>query len=47
VDIIKSGQATFYTSVEGRRAAVEVESWYLKTVADAFTPNNLDALPEF
>jgi hypothetical protein len=47
VDIIKSGQATFYTSIGGRRAAVEVESWYLKTVADAFTPNNLDALPEF
>jgi hypothetical protein len=47
VNIINSRQATFYTLVDGRRANVIVESWYLKTVADDFIPNNLDALPQF
>ncbi|WP_347985936.1 DUF3892 domain-containing protein [Methylomonas sp. AM2-LC] len=46
-NIITSGQGTFYTLVDGRRANVIVETWYLKTVADNFTPNNLDSLPEF
>ena len=47
VNLISAGQATFYTMVDGVRANVIVERWYLKTVADGFTPNNLDSLPEF
>jgi hypothetical protein len=47
VSIITAGQGTFYTLVDGRRANVIVDTWYLKTVADDFTPNNLDALPQF
>jgi hypothetical protein len=49
VDLIKSGQCTFYTNEDGRRAKVTIETsatnWpYLKTVADGFTPNNLESL---
>ncbi len=47
VNLITSKQATFYTLVDGLRANVAVERWYLKTVADGFIPNNLDALPEY
>jgi len=45
VNLINGGLATFYTLEGGRRANVIVERWYLKTVADDFTPNNLDNLP--
>jgi len=45
VSMIEQGLATFYTDVDGRRAEVGVERWYLKTVPDDFGPNNLDNLP--
>ena len=47
VALINAGKATFYTLVDNQRANVIVERWYLKTVADGFVPNNLDALPQF
>jgi hypothetical protein len=45
VNLINTGGATFYTLEGGRRANVMVVRWYLETVADNFTPNNLDSLP--
>jgi Protein of unknown function (DUF3892) len=45
VKMISANEATFYTSVDDVRADVIVEKWYLSTVADDFSPNNLDNLP--
>ena len=47
VAMIQQGLATFYTDVDGVRAEVGVEAWYLKTAPDDFGPNNLDNLPRF
>lgn len=46
---IRGGVHTYYTSVGGRQAVVQVRQRngkdYLTTAADGYSPNNLDNLP--
>jgi hypothetical protein len=45
VSMINANDASFHTMVDGVRANVAVDSWFLKSDADGFAPNNLDNLP--
>ena len=45
VNMINGADATFFTFVDGVRAHVAVDTWFLKSDADGFAPNNLENLP--